>query len=133
MLGITHAQVRKDLANLGHLGQPGIGYPTHELVGPVAGSASTGVGRRCRRRRQPGERPLLRHRGFRDQGFRFAALFDADARKVGQRAEGLEIMAMERLSEIVRTTGANLGLVAVPAEAAQGVADVFGGGGGRGF
>src|SRR5271156_4344479 len=31
-LGITDAQVRKDLANLGNLGQPGIGYPTEDLI-----------------------------------------------------------------------------------------------------
>ena len=31
-LGVTDAQVRKDLAHLGHLGQPGIGYPVRELV-----------------------------------------------------------------------------------------------------
>src|SRR3712207_3835253 len=31
-LGITDAQVRKDLAYLGNLGQPGIGYPTSDLI-----------------------------------------------------------------------------------------------------
>ena len=34
-LGITDAQVRKDLANLGSLGHPGIGYPTAELIGAL--------------------------------------------------------------------------------------------------
>jgi len=133
-LGITHAQVRKDLANLGHLGQPGIGYPTHELIWALRrrfgidrewAVVVVGVGNLAR--------ALLRYRGFRDQGFRFAALFDADTRKVGQRAEGLEIMAMERLGEIVRSTGANLGLVTVPAEAAQTVADALVAAGVRGI
>src|SRR5580692_9091873 len=112
-LGITDAQVRKDLGNLGHMGQPGIGYPTHELIWALRRRLGidrewavvvVGVGNLAR--------ALLRYRGFHDQGFRFAALFDADSAKVGQLAEGLEIMAMDRLGEIVRTTGANLGLVA---------------------
>ena len=125
-LGITHAQVRKDLANLGHLGQPGIGYPTHELIWALRRRLGidrewavivVGVGNLAR--------ALLRYRGFHDQGFRFAALFDADAGKVGQQADGLEIMPMDRLGEVVRTSGANLGIVAVPAEAAQSVAEAL--------
>src|SRR5260370_16437151 len=35
VLGINDAQVRKDLAYLGNLGQPGIGYQTPELITPL--------------------------------------------------------------------------------------------------
>src|ERR1700677_849761 len=125
-LGITDAQVRKDLGNLAHRGQPGIGYPIPELISALRRTLGidrpwavvvAGVGNLAR--------ALLRYRGFQEQGFRFKALFDADDGKIGQVVEGLEILPMERLAEVVRTTGAELGLVAVPAEAAQAVADAL--------
>src|SRR6267378_8050130 len=84
-LGITDAQVRKDLAYLGNLGQPGIGYPTPELIQALRQRLGVdrtwkvvvvGVGNLAR--------ALLRYRGFEQQGFRFVALFDAEPAKVGQ-------------------------------------------------
>lgn len=125
-LGITDAQVRKDLGNLGPMGQPGIGYPTHELIWALRRKLGidrpwavvvAGVGNLAR--------ALLRYQGFKEQGFRFKGLFDTDPGKIGQAVEGLEILPMDRLAEVVRSTGAELGLVAVPAEAAQGVADAL--------
>src|SRR5438552_10426957 len=84
-LGITDAQVRKDLAYLGNLGQPGIGYPARELMTALRmrlgidrqwSAVVVGVGNLAR--------ALLRYRGFETQGFCFVALFDADPGKVGQ-------------------------------------------------
>ena len=68
---------------------------------------------------------MLRYRGFQQQGFRFVALFDTDAGKLGQKIDGLEIFGMQQLAEVIRQTGAELAVVAVPAEAAQGVADAL--------
>lgn len=133
-LGITDAQVRKDLANLGSMGHAGIGYPTLELIAALRRRLGidrewnvvvVGVGNLAR--------ALLRYRGFQDQGFRFVALFDADDSKIGQEVEGLEINSMTRLGEIVHQTGAELGLVAVPSEAAQKVADALVAAGVRGI
>jgi len=123
-LGVTDAQVRKDLACLGNLGQPGIGYPTEELIAAIRGTlgidrewrvAVVGVGNLAR--------ALLRYRGFREQGFRIVALFDADPAKVGQRLEGLVVHAVEQMPALIASTGAELGVLAVPAEAAQQAAD----------
>ncbi|MBI1832611.1 MAG: redox-sensing transcriptional repressor Rex, partial [Planctomycetes bacterium] len=125
-LGINDAQVRKDLAYLGNLGQPGIGYYTQELITALRHrlgvdrawkAVVVGVGNLAR--------ALLRYRGFSQQGFEFVALFDADSHKVGQKVESLEICAMDRLSAVIATTGAELGVVAVPAENAQPVADAL--------
>jgi redox-sensing transcriptional repressor len=125
-LGVTDTQVRKDLASLGSLGQPGIGYPTRELVLAIRRTlgidrdwavALVGVGNLAR--------ALLRYRGFRQQGFRIVALFDADPAKIGQRVEGLEIHPPGRIAAVVAETGVELGLLTVPAEAAQGVADAL--------
>ena len=125
-LGITDAQVRKDLAYLGNLGQPGIGYPAQELIAALRqrlgidrpwSAIVVGVGNLAR--------ALLRYRGFEQQGFRFVALFDSDPAKVGQTVDGLEIHALDRMAEVVARHGAELGVVAVPVEAAQNVADAL--------
>jgi redox-sensing transcriptional repressor len=123
-LAITDAQVRKDLAYLGHLGHPGIGYPTRALIPAIRHTLGidrdwsvvlVGVGNLAR--------ALLRYRGFQQQGFRIVALVDSDPAKVGQRLEGMRIRGPDDLPEVVSATGAELGLITVPAEAAQGVAD----------
>src|SRR4051794_35009676 len=106
-LGITDTQVRKDLAALGSLGQPGIGYDVAELIGAIRSAlgidrpwsaAVVGVGNLAR--------ALLRYHGFADRGFRVVALFDRDAAKVGQKVEGLTIHPPERMPEVVAATGA---------------------------
>jgi redox-sensing transcriptional repressor len=68
-------------------------------------------------------RALLRYRGFRDQGFRIVALFDSDPAKVGQVVDGLAIHPPERMTSVIAATGAELGVLSVPSEAAQRVAD----------
>jgi redox-sensing transcriptional repressor len=125
-LGITDAQVRKDLTYLGHLGQPGIGYPVRELVVALRRALGidrdwavvmVGVGNLAR--------ALLRYRGFQQRGFRIVALFDSDPAKVGQTVDGLKVHAPEAMAEVIAATGAELGVVAVPSEAAQAVADAL--------
>ena len=123
-LGLTDAQVRRDLAYLGHWGHPGVGYHPEELIQvirPILGLdrhwtvVVIGAGNLAR--------ALLRYRGFQQQGFRIAALFDADPGKIGQQIESLTIQPMEELDRTVKSTGAQLGIIAVPAEAAQTVAN----------
>src|SRR5437870_4826879 len=125
-LSINDAQVRKDLAYLGSLGQPGIGYYTQELIAALRyrlGVDRTwtaiviGIGNLAR--------ALLRHRGFTQQGFQFVGLFDADPNKIGQEVEGLTVHAPDRLAEVIAATKADLAVVAVPAEKAQQVADAL--------
>jgi len=125
-LGINDAQVRKDLAYLGNLGQPGIGYFIPDLVAALRHrlgidrpwpAVLVGVGNLAR--------ALLRYRGFQRQGFTFVALFDADAGKVGQEVDGLPIHAPERMAEVIAALHAELAVIAVPGVAAQAVADTL--------
>jgi redox-sensing transcriptional repressor len=125
-LGINDAQVRKDLAYLGNLGQPGIGYHLHDLIAALRRRLGidrpwpailVGVGNLAR--------ALLRYRGFQRQGFTFVALFDADPRKVGQQLDGLPIHPLDRIAAVVAETSAELAVLAVPAPAAQGVAETL--------
>ena len=122
-LGITDAQVRKDSADLGSLGQPGVGYPTQEVIAALRRKLGidrewrvvvVGVGNLAR--------ALLRYRGFQEQGFRIVALFDADGGKVGQRVDDLEIRSPDTMPAVIAATGGT-GVLTVPAEAAQGVAE----------
>ncbi len=125
-LGVSDAQVRKDLAYLGNLGHPGIGYAAGELIAAIRrvlgidrdwAAALVGVGNLAR--------ALLRYQGFVERGFRIVALFDADPAKVGQRIDGLEIHSLQAMGAVVAATGAELGVLTVPSEASQSVAEAL--------
>jgi redox-sensing transcriptional repressor len=133
-LGVTDAQVRKDLAYLGNLGHPGVGYAAPELAAAIRHAlgidrewraALAGVGNLGR--------ALLRYRGFTERGFRIVALFDADPTKVGQRVEGLEVHAPEAMARLLPALGVELGVLTAPAESAQAVADAMVSAGVRGL
>jgi redox-sensing transcriptional repressor len=123
-LGFSDAQVRKDLAHFGNFGHPGIGYRCDELIGEIRRILGTdrrwsvalvGVGNLGR--------ALLGYRGFESQGFSLAAAFDSDPAKVGTHVEGVEILPIDRLPQIVALRRIDLGLIAVPAPHAQAAAD----------
>lgn len=133
-VGVSDAQVRRDLAALGHLGQRGIGYEVRDLAAAIRAALGinrswravlVGVGNLAR--------ALLRYQGFRAQGFEVVGLFDADPGKVGQAVEGLEVEPAARLGERVRQLGAELAVLTVPGDVAQSVADVLAGAGVRGI
>ena len=125
-IGVTDAQVRKDLASLGNLGHPGIGYTAPELVAAIRRAlgidrewavALVGVGNLAR--------ALLHYPGFVERGFRIVALFDADPAKVGQRVDDLAIHAWDDMARVIRATGAELGVLTVPSQSSQAVADAL--------
>ena len=124
-LGVTDAQVRKDLAYFGQFGYPGIGYRCSELVEQIRRILGTselwsvaliGVGNLGH--------ALLRYRGFAKQGFRIDAAFDvyAAADWPADR-DRLEILPLEQLGEVVERQGIRLAILTVPAAAAQQVAE----------
>jgi len=124
LLGFSDAQVRKDLAYFGHFGHPGIGYRCDELVAaikkilgtdrdwPVALVGTGNLGR-----------ALLGYKGFGQQGFRIVAAFDVDSEKIGTIIEGVRIYHLDSLPEVTQQHQIKLGMIAVPAAAAQAVAD----------
>lgn len=125
-VGVGAAQVRRDLAALGHLGRRGIGYDAAGLTSAIRRTLGidrpwrgviVGVGNLAR--------ALLRYRGFRDQGFEIVGLFDADPEVVGQALEGLTVEPAAALPTRVPELGAELGVLTVPAAAAQPVADAL--------
>jgi redox-sensing transcriptional repressor len=125
-LGFSDAQVRKDLAYFGHFGQPGIGYRCGELIEAIRKILGTsrawsvavvGIGNLGR--------ALLGYKGFYNQGFHLVAAFDADPARIGATVEGVLVRPMEELPERVQLDKIQLGMIAVPAAAAQVVADRF--------
>lgn len=128
-LGYTDAQVRKDLAYFGHFGQPGIGYRVDELITRIKSILGTdktwnvvvvGAGNLGQ--------ALVSYRGFAKKGFRIVGVFDSNPAKIGQRIgepPGMEILPMTRLPEVVASQQVQMGVVAVPAEVAQQVAEAL--------
>jgi len=121
---LNSAQVRKDLAYFGEFGIRGIGYYVSNLraeLQRILGLdrewqvALVGYGNLGS--------ALFRYRGFAQQGFRIAAIFDEDPAKVGKAVDDLTIFPLRDLPREVRARGLQLAIVAVPAESAQLVTD----------
>ncbi len=121
---LNSAQVRKDLAYFGEFGIRGIGYYVSNLRAEL--SRLLGLNREWRVALvgfgNLGS-ALFHYRGFARQGFRVAAIVDDDPTKSGRRVDGLEILPLAELPRLVKQHGIQIGVIAVPAAAAQAVAD----------
>jgi redox-sensing transcriptional repressor len=123
-LGLTDAQVRKDLAYFGQFGHPGIGYRVDELIGQVKHILGTdkawnvllvGAGNLGR--------ALGAYRGFSAKGFNVVAVFDNDPAKVGKKLGDFTVQALSEIPATVQKLGIRLAILGVPADAAQDLAD----------
>ncbi|MBI4340735.1 MAG: redox-sensing transcriptional repressor Rex [Candidatus Omnitrophica bacterium] len=127
LLGLTDAQVRRDLSYFGQFGTSGRGYDVqrlHERLTAILGVsgrtwnvALAGVGNLGS--------ALLAYRGFRERGFLFKAAVDTDPRKTGRTVQGLTVASSQQLVELVTQEDIHIGMIAVPVEAAQEVCDQF--------
>jgi redox-sensing transcriptional repressor len=125
-LGLTDAQVRKDLAYFGQFGRPGVGYAVEEMVTrlrqifgtqkvwdvAVVGAGNIG-------------RALLAFKGFPPRGFRMAAAFDNDSAKIGRKTSGVLVQPISRLTSTIRKRHIRVAVLAVPAGSAQEVAEAL--------
>jgi redox-sensing transcriptional repressor len=125
-LGVTPAQIRKDLSYFGRFGKQGRGYNVRKLLDElhrILGldrqwlMALVGVGKLGR--------AILSYEGFSPQGFRIVEAFDADQERIGQRLDGLTINDVGDLETILLENPVDVGIVAVPAEIAQDVIDTL--------
>jgi redox-sensing transcriptional repressor len=123
-LGYTDAQVRKDLAYFGQFGHPGIGYRVEDLIYQLKKILGTdkvwnvllvGAGNLGR--------ALLAYKGFVRKGFKMMAIFDTDSSKVGKKIGDLPIRSDQDIAAVVAEFQIRVAMLAVPVEAAQGVAD----------
>lgn len=124
--GLNAAQVRKDLAYFGQFGVRGLGYHIAELkhnLERILGLkqdwevALVGVGNLGS--------ALIAYKGFGARGFRIGLAFDASPAKAGQTVLDVEIQGMDRLVPAIRRRRVKIAVLAVPAPAAQSVADLL--------
>ena len=123
-LGLNSAQVRKDLAYFGQFGVPGLGYYVEDLrskIKSILGTDRTwnvllvGAGNIGR--------ALSSYRGFGAKGFQLVAVFDNDPSKVGKKLGPFVIQPLADMPAAVEKHAIRLAIIAVPADAAQDVAD----------
>ena len=127
MAGVNAAKVRKDLSYLGTYGVRGVGYDAELLLLQVDGALGLeteapvviiGMGNLGQ--------ALAHYGGFQSKGFPVVALVDASPDKIGQEiVDGLVVGQSDDLNKIVTEKGVTVGIIATPADAAQGVADAL--------
>ena len=66
---------------------------------------------------------LARYEGFSEYGFMLAAIFDSDPKKIGMEVAGQQVLSADYTTEVVKSLGIQIGVITVPATAAQKVAD----------
>jgi redox-sensing transcriptional repressor len=124
--GVTSAQVRKDLSYFGSFGTRGLGYPVSDLKRAIVdilglnrkwamalfGAGSLG-------------RALFFYEGFRDDGFFFTHIFDNDEDVIGHRWHGIEIVRASEAADALTADPVDIGVIAIPEEAAQEMADLL--------
>ena len=121
---INATQIRRDLSNFGKFGKRGVGYNVDSLLGEI---------RKILRTQGQHNIALVGagHLGhaiasspiFAEHGIHIAAVFDSDPEKVGQEIGSLSVDDIRRLPVVVREQNIIVGVVAVPAGAAQQVTE----------
>lgn len=125
-VGVSPAQVRKDLAYFGEFGTRGVGYNVKDLMRytlkilgldepwplVLVGAGNLGYA-------------LCTYKGFNDRGFSIIGVFDNDLTKIGKKIIDLEVHPLEKLPEIVARHKVKVGIIAVPPRGAQDVADMM--------
>lgn len=123
-LGISSAQIRKDLSHFGGFGKQGTGYRiaflveqlrqvlkvNHEWDIALIGAGDLGSA-------------VARYKGFSERGFHITCIFDSAPDKVGRRVAEFIIQPMDQLADTIRARHIQIAMITVPAEFAQHVAD----------
>lgn len=123
-LELTPEQIRKDLALFGQFGKKGVGYYVNELkfnVGKILGLdnhwniAIVGIGHLGV--------ALANYQNFIALGFNLVALFDNDPNIIGKTVNHVKIKSIDELQSCAKNLKIDIGVIAVPAQFAQQVAD----------
>ncbi len=123
-LDVTPAQIRKDLSYFGRFGKQGRGYNVHSLLSKLQEILGldrqwrvcvVGIGRLGQ--------AIAEYGGFEPQGFQIVAAFDSDPGKVGSKLGKTTVSHTDELDSYLRQNHVDIGVVAVPAHAAQSVTD----------
>jgi redox-sensing transcriptional repressor len=121
---INSTQIRRDLSGFGKFGKRGVGYNVESLVNEIrkilrtAGQhniALFGAGHLGQ--------AIASSDIFADHGFRIVAMFDVDPAVIGSHIGGLDVRSFDQIDEVVEREQVVVGVLAVPSDAAQEVAD----------
>ena len=125
-LDITPEQIRKDLATFGQFGRKGIGYDVRELKEKLAKIlglhnnwrlAIVGVGHLGG--------ALANYVNFASLGFSVVALLDINKKLIGTKVNGITVSNIANVKKVVAKDEVDIGVITVPADEAQGVADLL--------
>ena len=125
-VGISAAQIRKDISQFGEFGKQGTGYRISFLIDKlreilkidriwdvaVVGAGDVG-------------HALARYQGFVNRGFHVVMVFDNDQAKVGQKIGDYTIMDTSSMIEEIQEAGIQVAMLTVPAPAAQEATDML--------
>lgn len=125
-VGVSPAQVRKDLAYFGEFGTRGVGYKVHELYmnlisilglnrkwnAIIVGAGKLGSA-------------LALYQGFYGRGFHIVSVLDTDPQIIGSDLNGIKVEPLENLERRVKEDDVKIGIVTVPALSAQDVTDTL--------
>jgi redox-sensing transcriptional repressor len=126
-VGVTPAQLRRDLSSFGSFGNIARGYNVYQLILTISRILGTdsrqtvalfGVGDLGR--------SLLAYRGFEERGFQIGIAFDIDAAKVGRVFAGRRCYAVDDLERVVREFGVRIAILACRPEGLQRLVDRLG-------
>ena len=123
-LGISAAQIRKDLSQFGEFGKQGTGYSIEYLANQiqqilkvdrvwdiaVVGAGDIGSA-------------VARYQGFANRGFRVTMVFDSNPAKVGTKLGPFTVQDSAEIEVAIRRAGTQVAMIATPGADAQSVAD----------
>ena len=123
---INATQIRRDLSAFGKFGKRGVGYNIDSLIAEIRkilrtqgqhNIALVGAGRLGQ--------AIASSSIFAEHGINIAAVFDTDPEKVGRTLDGVPVSEYGELADVVREKNIIVGVLAVPAESAQSVANAL--------
>lgn len=123
-LGISSAQIRKDLSHFGEFGKQGTGYHIGYLIEQLSeilhltkewevvlvGAGYLG-------------HALANYDGFQYRGFRIVCVFDNDEKKIGEQMGNMIVQDIKDLEDVVRSQGIEVAIISVPTDVAQDTTD----------
>jgi redox-sensing transcriptional repressor len=126
IIGISAAQIRKDISQFGEFGKQGTGYSIPFLIERlrdilkvdrvweviIVGMGDIG-------------HALARYNGFANRGFHISMVFDNDPEKIGQKVGEYEVHDTATLPEKVKQNKIKIAMLAAPAASAQEITDLL--------
>lgn len=124
LTGFTASQIRQDLNNFGGFGQQGYGYNVDDLhreLGKILGldkrytAVIVGTGNLGQ--------AIANYKGIEEAGFKVVSLFDRNPKMIGLKIRDIEVRDIDLLEDYVRENNIDVGIITVPKEGAQPIAD----------